>query len=338
VSELCSRARGGETARDDVPRATKRAARTTRVVSRTQRGASQLRLQARGEHSPCYDTSDAKTRETPKRVSVQLRRHARGKETARDDVSRATKRVARTTRVVSRTKRGVSQLRLQARGNTARSGLAGRSLPCKKGFGLALKRSDGEHHHARGGVASKEARGAGVHTPRGGWEPGPIPRLDRDRYCDKRERERERCVSAADASTYGPYWARGNPWHVCPHRTHAKTAPSPKTIQVPLRKEPSIALQGRPQRKTQTRSYVYARLPLSRSHDNQEHSVYNRGCQVRTAPSAQNRPTEPTHAARRSGNGSRGLLARRKGGHRASTERPGIRSNSRALLVATRRP
>src|SRR4029077_11965150 len=42
----------------------------------------------------------------------------------------------------------------------------------------------------------------------------------------ERERERERCVSAADASTYGPKRARSNPQHVCPKRTHAKTAPS----------------------------------------------------------------------------------------------------------------
>ena len=198
-------ARGKETARDDVSRATERVARTTRVVSRTKRGVFQLRLQARGGEIARDDVSRATKRvarttrvvSRTKRGVSQLRLQARGKETARDDVSRATKRVARTTHVVSRTKRGVSQLRRHAHGNTARSGLAGRSLPCKKGFGLALKRSDGERHHARGGVASKEARGAGGHTPRGGWEPGPIRRLDRGRYCDReRERERERDVSA----------------------------------------------------------------------------------------------------------------------------------------------
>jgi hypothetical protein len=39
----------------------------------------------------------------------------------------------------------------------------------------------------------------------------------------ERERERERCVSAADASTYGPIRARVDPWHVCPQLTHANT-------------------------------------------------------------------------------------------------------------------
>ncbi len=150
-----------------------------------------------------------------------------------DDFPRAAKNGAGTKRVRV-------QLRRHARGNTPRSGLAGRSLPCKKGFGLALKRSDGERHHARGRVASNGARDTGGHNPRGGWEPGPIRRLDRGCYWDKRERERERCVSAADTSTYGPCWARGNPWHVCPHRTHAKTAPSPKRYRSLSKRNPLL--------------------------------------------------------------------------------------------------
>jgi hypothetical protein len=52
-----------------------------------------------------------------------------------------------------------------------------------------------------------------------------MPRLDEGCYWGKRERERERCVSSADASTYGPEWARCDPWHVCPQLTHAKTTP-----------------------------------------------------------------------------------------------------------------
>jgi len=50
-------------------------------------------------------------------------------------------------------------------------------------------------------------------------------RLDQERYWDKRERERERCISAAEASTYGPNWAPRNSWHVCPQPIHAKTTP-----------------------------------------------------------------------------------------------------------------
>jgi hypothetical protein len=41
----------------------------------------------------------------------------------------------------------------------------------------------------------------------------------------ERERERERCVSAADASTYGRTRVRNDPLHICPQRTHAKTTP-----------------------------------------------------------------------------------------------------------------
>src|ERR1700691_5029705 len=41
----------------------------------------------------------------------------------------------------------------------------------------------------------------------------------------ERERERERCISSAEASTYGAEMARGDPWHVCPQLTHAKTTP-----------------------------------------------------------------------------------------------------------------
>jgi hypothetical protein len=42
----------------------------------------------------------------------------------------------------------------------------------------------------------------------------------------ERERERERCVSDADASSYGPSLGAIDPRHACPQRTHAKTTPS----------------------------------------------------------------------------------------------------------------
>ncbi len=126
---------------------------------------------------------------------------------------------------VARTMCGVTQLRLQARGNTAHSGLAGRSRACKRGFGLALPRADGEHQRARGRVASNRARGAVIRASRGDPKTAVTGRLDEGCYWDKRERERERCVSAADASTYSAEWARDDPWHVCPQLTHAKTTP-----------------------------------------------------------------------------------------------------------------
>jgi hypothetical protein len=118
--------------------------------------------------------------------------------------------------------RGLAQLRLQAHGNTARRGLAGRSLTCKRGFGLALQRAGGERHRARGRVASNRARDMGFHTTRGGWKTALKRRLEEGCYRGKRERERERCVSAADASTYGPMRARNDPRHICPRRTHVK--------------------------------------------------------------------------------------------------------------------
>jgi hypothetical protein len=90
----------------------------------------------------------------------------------------------------------VFQLRLRARGNTAHSGLAGRSPVCKRGFGLALPRADGEHHCSRGGVASNRARGTGCHTPRRNPKSARMRRLDQGCYRGKRERERERDVSA----------------------------------------------------------------------------------------------------------------------------------------------
>jgi hypothetical protein len=129
---------------------------------------------------------------------------------------------------VSRAKwRGVSQLRLQARGRHLRSGLAGRSLPRKQAFGPALHRADGDRHYAGGRPCP---------SPRGGLRTDTLRPLNQRRYWDKRERERERCVSSADASTYGPYWPRGDSRHVCPARTHAKTAPSPKRFRFPLPK------------------------------------------------------------------------------------------------------
>src|ERR1039458_3623316 len=68
----------------------------------------------------------------------------------------------------------------------------------------------------------------------------------------ERERERERCVSSADASTYGTRWAHDDPHHICPCRTHAKTTllhvtrPSPQrplqALAIDLRDQPKPSL------------------------------------------------------------------------------------------------
>src|SRR5580692_7347963 len=50
----------------------------------------------------------------------------------------------------------------------------------------------------------------------------------------ERERERERCVSDADASSYGTITARNDPHHTCPYRTHANTTPHhPDPVPLP---------------------------------------------------------------------------------------------------------
>jgi hypothetical protein len=200
---------------------------------------------------------------------------------------------------VAKTKRGVSQLRLQARGRSTDSGLAGLSLTRKEGFGLALPRADGEHPYARGRVASNRARDTGGHTPRRSRKTAVIPRLDQWCYWGKRERERERCVSSADASTYRPNMARSNLWHVCSQRTHAKTAPSPKNDPGPSPKETlykrcKVDHQGRPKPDP-----MFARPPMQVAMTWKEHSVYNTGCQARTAQNVQTKRTKPRRAPAR---------------------------------------
>jgi hypothetical protein len=124
----------------------------------------------------------------------QLRLQARGK-TPSNTLCPAT-RSEETKRCVFQPRRCVFQLRLQARGNSARGGLAGRSPVCKRGFGLALPRAGGELHCAHGGVASDRALGTGCHTPRRGRRSARMRRLEEGCYRGKRERERERDVSA----------------------------------------------------------------------------------------------------------------------------------------------
>jgi hypothetical protein len=74
----------------------------------------------------------------------------------------------------------------------------------------------------------------------------------------ERERERERCVSAADASTNGRVQARSNPRHVCPQRTHAKTAPSTKRSRSLSKRNPLIRTTGRPLREDPNPIYLFA--------------------------------------------------------------------------------
>ena len=145
----------------------------------------------------------------------------------------------------------VSQLRRHARGRPNRSGLAGRSLPHNCAFGLALHHADGNRHCAHGRPLS---------PPRGGLRPSAVGPLNQQRYWDKRERERERCISNADASTYGPVRPRGDSRHMCPARTHAKTAPSPKRYRSLSKKNPLLRCKVDHQGKTQTRS-IYVPAP-----------------------------------------------------------------------------
>ena len=153
--------------------------------------------------------------------------------------------------------RGGTQLRLQARRGSTRGGLAGRSRACKHCSGLALPRADGEHHRARGmGASSKAREGVLCQTPRRGLKAGRNRPLEEGCYWDKRERERERCVSAADASTYGRVLAHADPPHVCPQRKQAKTTPH-VAIRLPLPTSPDKRLKPVP-RPTQTRSIVLA--------------------------------------------------------------------------------
>src|SRR5258708_1426491 len=58
----------------------------------------------------------------------------------------------------------------------------------------------------------------------------------------ERERERERCVSAADASTNGPVQARKDSRHVRPPRKHVKTTPH-VAIRLPLPTSPDKRLK-----------------------------------------------------------------------------------------------
>jgi hypothetical protein len=80
-------------------------------------------------------------------------------------------RISRTRKKRFEKKRLVVQLRLQARGRSARGGLAGPSRACKRGFGLTLPRAGGERHCARGRVASNRARARGAIPREGGGKP-----------------------------------------------------------------------------------------------------------------------------------------------------------------------
>jgi hypothetical protein len=189
---------------------------------------------------------------------------------------------------MARAMRGVTQLRLQARDRSTRSGLAGQSSACKRGFGLALPRADGEHHRARGGVASNRARDAVIHASRGGSRTAVTGRLDQGCYWGKRERERERCVSAADASTYGTETARGDPWHVCPQLTHAKTTPHVLIRPSPL-KSLTSAQTGPWDRPKPDLSCPD--IPPREVMNTTEHNAKQPACQERTADATHTTPT-----------------------------------------------
>src|SRR5580692_10392510 len=102
----------------------------------------------------------------------------------------------------------------------------------------------------------------------------------------ERERERERCVSDADASSYGPFRARNDPHHTCPHRTHANTTPhhlrpGPSPLH-PLQRALKSTSEDRPKpslfpcpQPGSTSAYKYIHKPTNFASPN---------CQVRNKP------------------------------------------------------
>ena len=77
------------------------------------------------------------------------------------------------------------------------------------------------HHAIPPGPANARGNPTGPKGPKTGRDPALRPAVS----AEQRERERERCVSDADASSYGPLRARNDPQHRCPYRTHANTTP-----------------------------------------------------------------------------------------------------------------
>ena len=78
-------------------------------------------------------------------------------------------------------------------------------------------------------------------SPRGGLEPSAVWRLDQRRYWDKRERERERDVSALLTHLpTGGFTPARIPGTYVPDEPTRKQLPL-EAIQVPLQKKPSIS-------------------------------------------------------------------------------------------------
>jgi len=106
-----------------------------------------------------------------------------------------------------------------------------------------------------------------THAPRREPSTDAQRRLEERHYWDKRERERERCVSAADASTYGTLWAHNDSRHVCPRKTHAKTTPlhavqpSPYYVSPVKRLKPTQEARPKP-------DLSMPNHPLTESYDN----------------------------------------------------------------------
>jgi hypothetical protein len=90
---------------------------------------------------------------------------------------------------------------------------------------------------------------------------------------DQRERERERRVSDADASYYGPANETRTLKHAIPQRKHAKNDPLSKSDPVPLPRSPSKQSWRRPRRPTQNPT-----LCLVTARTQQTEASYTRAC------------------------------------------------------------
>src|SRR5580692_9212177 len=107
----------------------------------------------------------------------------------------------------------------------------------------------------------------------------------------ERERERERCVSDADASSYGTITARNHSPHTCPERTHANTT-SHHPDPVPLPYFPCYERSSQPLEDRPKPSLIF-RAPTPGAPLPTNIYTYRRTLQVRTVNPRKNRSVEP---------------------------------------------
>jgi hypothetical protein len=102
----------------------------------------------------------------------------------------------------------------------------------------------------------------------------------------ERERERERCVGDADASTYGPTLGRNRPHHVCLKRLHAQLHPLHRFDPVPLQRNP-LALKARPRAPDPNPILCFASAPATTC------GYRDKTIQPQTGPRVKSQPLKP---------------------------------------------